>query len=409
MKLREHTSFVRFWFASTTSNFGTYITTVALQVIVIVNMGGSAIDVGWVSASRWLPYVLLGLIAGVIIDLFHRKAIMVITDIGRGILLSFICLMAYTEVLSIGWLMFLLVLFGTMSLFNDAASQSFVPQLVPRTLLTRANARLEQSAAVAETSGPAIGGVLTQILSAPFALLVDAVTYLISGIFIASVKHQPTEKVKNGPLGYQIKEGLHWIYRHQHLGTLALNTHTWFLFHSMTTTVFVSFVLTEIGFDAALLGIVLGAAGVGAVAGTSLSVRIGEHFGAGRAISFSRNLYGPAVVLIALAPAAIDSNPQNIAFLLVIVGQFLYGFAMGIEGPLEMAYRQFVTPSHLQGRMNATLRSINRSFVVIGAPLGGLIADQLGSRTALSVSLIGLTLCGLWFSFSPMRHAQIAD
>lgn len=161
MKLREHKSFVRFWTASTTSNFGTYITTIALQVLVVVNMGGSAVDVGWVSASRWLPYVLLGLIAGVFVDRFHLKTVLVVTDMGRGIIFAFICLLAVTGVLSIGWLMILLLLFGAMSLFNDAAHQSFVPQLVPRPLLTRAYARLEQSSAVAETSGPAIGGGLS--------------------------------------------------------------------------------------------------------------------------------------------------------------------------------------------------------------------------------------------------------
>ncbi|TCZ69024.1 MFS transporter, partial [Paenibacillus albiflavus] len=89
MKLREHRSFVHFWLASTTSNFGTYITTLALQVLVVSNMGGSAVDVGWVSASRWLPYVLLGLIAGVWVDRFHRKTVLVVTDMGRGIILTF--------------------------------------------------------------------------------------------------------------------------------------------------------------------------------------------------------------------------------------------------------------------------------------------------------------------------------
>lgn len=102
MKLREYKSFVRFWTASTSSNFGTYITTIALSVLVVVNMGGSAVDVGWVSASRWLPYVLLGLITGVLVDRFHRKTVLVVTDMGRGIILVFICLLAVTGILSIG-------------------------------------------------------------------------------------------------------------------------------------------------------------------------------------------------------------------------------------------------------------------------------------------------------------------
>ena len=407
MRLREHTSFVRFWTASTTSNFGTYITTIALQVLVVVHMGGSAVDVGWVSASRWLPYVLLGLLAGVLVDRFHRKTVLVVTDIGRGILFVFIFLLAVTGVLSIAWLLILLVLFGAMSLFNDVAHRSFVPQLVPRPLLTRAYARLEQSAAVAETSGPAIGGGLVSWIGAPFALLVDALSYLFSGALMATIKYQPSEKVKVGPLGQQIKEGLQWVYQHPYLRTLALNTHVWFLFHSMTMTVLVSFFLMELGFDASHLGFVLAAAGVGALAGTSLSTKVGDRFGIGRAMTFSRILYAPAVLVMALAPAAINSAPLTISLIFAVLGQLLYGFAMGIEGPIEIGYQQHVTPSHLQGRMNATMRSINRSVVVIGAPLGGAIADGLGFLTALWISITGLALCGLWFSLSSMRKAQI--
>ncbi|GAK40579.1 major facilitator superfamily protein [Paenibacillus sp. TCA20] len=182
MKLRENRDFVRFWVSSTASSFGTYITTLALQVLVVEHLGGGAVDLGWVSASRWLPYILLGLIAGVLVDRFHRKTILVITDIGRGIVLIFICLMSISGMISIGWLITLLVLFGVLSLFNDTAYQSFVPQLVPRPLLTRANARLEQSSAVAEASGPAIGGGLVSFVSAPFALLFDALSYLFSGV-----------------------------------------------------------------------------------------------------------------------------------------------------------------------------------------------------------------------------------
>lgn len=226
---------------------------------------------------------------------------------------------------------------------------------------------------------------------------------------MTSVKHQPSEKVEVGPLGQQIKEGLQWVYQHQYLRTLALNTHVWFLFHSMTMTVLISFFLIELGFDALLLGFTLAAAGIGAVAGTFISSRAGDRFGVGRAMAFSRIVYGPAVIIMVLAPTANDFDLQYIAFVFVVIGQLLYGFAMGIEGPLELGYLQTITPSHLQGRMNATLRSINRSVVVIGAPLGGALADGLGFTTVLWISIAGLALCGLWFSFSSMRKARIED
>lgn len=382
MKLRQHRSFVRFWLASTSSYFGSFITSLALQVLVVVNLHGTAVDVGWVNASRWLPYVLFGLAAGVLIDRIHRKYVLVATDIGRGILLALICLAASFDVISVGMLLVIMLLFGTMSIFNDAAYQSFVPEIVPRPKLVRANARLEQSAAVAETSGPAVAGWLVTIIGAPFTLLMNAFTYFISGILMASIRYQPAESTPTLPFKRQIREGLQWVYRHRYLRTLALNTHAWFFFHSMMTTVLTTFVLIELQFSSAMLGFVLAAAGIGAVIGTSLTQLAENRWGMGPVMTFSRALYGPAVILIVLAPAGHQDEYQISSLALVLFGQLLYGFAMGFQGPLEMGYRQAITPMHLQGRMNATMRSINRSMIVIGAPIGGAIADFFGFRTA---------------------------
>ncbi|WP_189000835.1 MFS transporter [Paenibacillus nasutitermitis] len=410
MKLTDYKGFIRFWIASTTSDFGTYITTLALQVLVVINMQGSSVDVGWINASRWLPYVLLGLVAGVLLDRVSRRPVLVITDIGRGMLLVIIFLMASFHIINIGWLIIIMTLFGSMSLFNDAAYQSFVPQLVPRRLLTRANARLEQSAAVAQTGGPAVAGAFVSLIGAPFAILIDAVSYVFSGLIMATIKYQPLrEKALEESWSEQIKEGLRWVYRHRYLGPLAFNTHVWFLFNSMIGAVLVNFALTELGFKVSTLGLVLTSAGIGAVLGTSFSTRAGRRFGIGRSMAYSRILYCPACILMVLAPSPHQGVFLSSTLLIVVLGQFLYGFALGVEGPLEMGYRQSITPARLQGRMNATMRSINRSMIVIGAPLGGIIADVYGFRTALWVAIVGLALVGIWFSLSPMRDAQIDE
>ncbi|MFH0071288.1 MFS transporter, partial [Peribacillus sp. NPDC056705] len=284
-----------------------------------------------------------------------------------------------------------------------------VPQLVPRKMLMPAYARLEQSGAVAETSGPAAAGLLVSLVTAPFAILINAVSYLFSGLVMAFIKHQPVQdKPSNERIGELIRGGLHWVYRHPTLRTLALNTHAWFLFNSMLGTVLVTYALTELGFNASTLGLVMTSAGIGAVIGTTISTRVSKRLGIGRSMTLARLLYGPAVLLMVLAPST-DGELLIQTFLLIGFGQLLYGFALGIEGPIEMGYRQTITPSHLHGRMAATMRSINRSMIVIGAPLGGLIADVFGFRTALGVVIIGLAVVGIWFVFSPMRSAQMDD
>jgi MFS family permease len=147
--LRGCPGFGPFWAAATVSSFGTYITTLAVQVLVVLTLRGGAADVGLVSAARWLPYLLFGVFAGVFVDRARRRPILVTTDFVRCVLLVAIPTLAVAHHLSLVVLVAFMVVFGLASLANDAASQSFLPRLVPPRLLTRANARLDQSDAVA--------------------------------------------------------------------------------------------------------------------------------------------------------------------------------------------------------------------------------------------------------------------
>lgn len=194
---------------STVSYFGSNITTLALQALVLVRLGGNAVDVGWVSSARWLPYAALGLLAGTMVDRVHRKHIVVAADIGRGLLLSVLFVMAATHLLTFPVLLGLIVVFGTLSLAHDIANQSTLAQFVPRDLLPRANARLDQSASVAQSSGPAVAGTIIAVLGVPFAFLIDAVTFLFSGALMASVTYPaPARSQAPDALVAQIRQGL---------------------------------------------------------------------------------------------------------------------------------------------------------------------------------------------------------
>ncbi len=186
--LRRNPLFIRFWVASTVSDFGTYITTVALSVLILVVLNGTAVDQGLVNAARWAPYLMFGLVAGVWVDQTRKRTVLIAGDLGRGFVLSVLCVTALLGVLSIPALLILIFLFGTLALMSDAAYQSFLPQLVPRPLLVKANARLQQSDTVAQTSGGAIAGGLVALVSAPFALLIDSVSYFFSAAVLLSLR-----------------------------------------------------------------------------------------------------------------------------------------------------------------------------------------------------------------------------
>ncbi|MBG6182001.1 MFS family permease [Arthrobacter sp. CAN_A1] len=196
------------------SDFGTYITTVALSVLVLVSLNGSAFDQGLVNAARWAPYLLFGLLAGIWVDRFRRRTVLITGDFGRGLVLALLCLLGVLGFLTVPLVMTLMFAFGTLALVSDAAHQSFLPQLVPRPLLTRANARLQQSDTVAQTTGGAVAGGLVAVVTAPFALLVGAVTHFLSGLVLLSLMQAAANKPSfrtDGSLQYKIGEGLRWI------------------------------------------------------------------------------------------------------------------------------------------------------------------------------------------------------
>jgi len=397
--------FRRFWVASTVSAFGTYVTTVALQVLVVDDLGGSATDVGLVNAARWAPYLLVGLLVGVLADRLRRRPVLVATDLGRAVVLGGIPLLAALDRLTLPALLALVATLGLLSLANDAAHQSFLPRLVPRTGLSRANARLQQSDAAAQTSGPALGGALVAVLGAPAAVLVDAASYLASGVLTATIRTvEPAPERQQRHLRRELGEGVAWVYRHRTLGPLAWSTHVWFLFFSVLGAVYAPFMLTTLHRSPLALGVTLALAGVGGLAGASASERVAARVGLFRTMAGARLLEAGGITVVALA--AIAPGP---ALALLGVGQLLVGLGLGLEGPVDMAYRQGVTPDRLQGRMNTTMRSANRAVIVVGAPLGGLLADRAGSGVALAVSASGVALTAVLLSRTGFRTARLDE
>ena len=397
--------FRRFWVASTVSAFGTYVTTVALQVLVVDDLGGSATDVGLINAARWAPYLLVGLLVGVLADRLRRRPVLVATDLGRAVVLAGIPLLAVLDRLTLPALLTLVAALGLLSLGNDAAHQSFLPRLVPRAGLPRANARLQQSDAAAQTSGPALGGVLVALLGAPVAVLVDAASYLVSGLLTASIRTvEAAPEREQRHLRRELAEGVRWVYRHRTLAPLAWSTHAWFLFFSVLGAVYAPLVLTTLDRSPLALGVTLALAGVGGLAGVTASERVTARVGLFGTMAAGRLLEATGIAVIAAAVAA-----PGAALVLLGAGQLLVGLGLGVEGPVDISYRQAVTPDRLQGRVNTTMRSANRAVIVLGAPLGGLLADRAGSGVALAVSATGVALTAVVLGQTGFRTAHLDD
>lgn len=456
MRLREHPAFMLLWTASTVSSFGSYVTSLALSVIVVVNLGGNSTDVGWVNAARWLPYAALGLIVGALVEHWSKRRLLIGVDLLRGLALGVISILGLSGMLNVPTVIVLMICFGTLSLLGDVAHQSYLPILVPRGLLVKANARIEQSDAVAQTTGQLLAGLLIDLIKAPLALLVDALSYFFSALVIWRISskppvfeedilrdRQPLERVGLGMsakeaaveeeatepgtnpadhatefprigLRAQITEGLRAVYQQPRLRVLALSTHLWFLFNAMVGVSFTVYLLSSLKLDAWQVGLILTCAGVGAVVGTSVTTRLGQLIGPGRCIILSGAFDVAAFVLIALQASFWPAAPNGAEawwqlWLPLLLGQLLFGFSLGLSGAHEMAYRAVVTPARLLTRLSATMRSINRTMIVIGAPLGGFLAAALGYSWVFWIIAAGFALSRLWLWLSGFAAASYQD
>jgi MFS family permease len=390
--------FLRFWSAAAISSFGSAVTAVAMPVLVVQLLGATPFEVGVVNAAQFVPYALLGLIAGVYTDRWRRKPILVWASVGRALSLGAVPVLWLMGVLQIWMLVIVVLLFGAFSVFGFAATQSLLPRLVPGARLVWANARLDQTDAAAQTFGPAIGGGIVGLLGAPMAIAVDAISYLVDAALNASIRvDEPRLDSRTRNLRAEIRDGLRWTYRHRTLGPLAVSTHVWFLANGAAMTVLSLLALRSLGFTAFAFGMLLTAFGIATLIGASTAPWLGARIGSGRVIILARVAYPLAWLLVAVAP------PTGIGDALLFVALALQGLAAGIENSNEMGYWQALTPDELLGRVNATRRSINRTTAALGALIAGLLVGLIGDRPTLIGVLIAFAVAALTAALSPLR------
>jgi MFS family permease len=396
-------TFARYWTAVAISAFGTAITAVAMPVLVVQVLGASPVQVGIVTAAQILPYAVVGVFAGVIVDRMARRPVAIWASVGRAVLLGLIPALWALQLLEIWTLAALLFLFGSFSVFGFAATQSLLPALVPRSRLLRANARLDQADAAAQTAGPALGGALVGILGAPLAIAVDAASYLIDAIVLTFLRvREPPRERTGGRVRREVRDGLGWVYGHRTLRWLAASTHVWFFANALALTTFSIFALRTLELTPGVYGLLFAASGVAAFAGAALAPRLGLRWGEGRTILTGRMLYPVAWGAVALVPDTI-----SFASVLVIgAALVVHGFAGGIENSNEMAYRQVVTPDAQLGRTNATMRSANRTVAAVGALTAGGLVTLLGPTSTLWLAVAVFAAAAAIAVLSPLRSAR---
>ncbi|MFO7572818.1 MAG: MFS transporter [Gaiellaceae bacterium] len=404
--LWRHPDFLKLWGGETVSMFGTQIGQIALPFVAIVVLDASAFEVAALGTVLFLPFIIFALPAGVWVDRLRRRPILIASDLARAGLLATIPLAHVLDALMLGQLFVVAFLVGLSTVFFDVAYQAYLPSLVEREQIIDGNSKLEISRAGAQVVGPGLGGALVEIFTAPWAVFLDALSFLGSALLlwrIRKVEVPLTAKTADGSrpsLWVDLKEGLHFVLGKPNLRAQAGCTATSNFFSSVAFSIFLVFAVRELDLSAGVIGIVFSIGAAGSLAAAFTAMRISRRFGIGPTTIASAALFGPALLLVAFAPPGAAAVP------FLVAAQLVFGFSVVVYNIVQVSYRQAICPPRLQGRMNSVMRFMVWGTIPLGTLLGGALATWVGLRETILVGAIGGGLAFLWIVFSPQRHLR---
>lgn len=406
--LVDHSNFRRLFVGNSVSLLGSSVTTVALPLTAVVALGASPVQMGLLGAVGFLPHLVLGLPAGVWVDRLSYRRVIVAADVLAAATLAAVPILAVTGLLRMWQLYLVVVITGICSLFSTIAGQSLAPHLVPRGELLAANSTFALSNSVVSTTGSAVGGVLVQLLTAPVAIAVDAVSFLLSATSKAriTVTGRATEATPVKESMFRgIWAGVRAALQHPALRATTIAATVGALAGQMQVVIVVLFLVRGLGLSAGLVGLVIAAGGVAGIIGAAIGVPITGRLGNGPTFILGMTLSSLAGLVMATA-----GGPAALVLAIVIVAQLLRGWGPTLYGINQQTIRQVLVPPDLLARTQATWRFLVFGMQPIGALLGGTLGAMLGFRATLVISSL-VMLTGTAFALlSPLRSPrQIPD
>ena len=398
--LWRHRDFLRLWAGDSISQIGTAVSLIALPLLAIKVLDATPFEVGLLTTFETVAFLLVGLPAGAWVDRMRRRHVLIATDIGRAALLGSLPLAWYLDLLMLPQLYVVALLTGVLTVFFDVAYQSYLPSLVGRDYLVEGNAKLEASRAVAQIAGPSVGGALVQWLTAPYAILVDALSYLWSATWIGAIssREERPERAPDRHLVREIREGLSFVLRNRLLRAITATTGTSNFFSTILNTAFIIVLAdqAQLNLSAGTIGLVFTIGSVGGLLGAVVAERVARRVGQGITIWLSILVSAP----FALATPLVQ---QGWALWAVAGCWAVIGFFVVIYNITQVSFRQGLCPERLLGRMNATIRFLVWGTMPLGAFTGGVLGSTIGVRATMWVGAIGMALAFLPAFLSPLR------
>ncbi len=399
--LLRHFDFRQLLLADAVSQLGTQVTMLAMPLVAVLALNASRVQVGLLAACESAAFLLVGLPAGAWVDRWRRRRVLVVNDLCRAALLGTVPLAWWLGRLGMPQLFAVALLTGVCTVFFDVAYQSYLPHLVERDELVEGNAKLEAVRGVNQIAGPTVGGLLVQALGGPFAIAVNAATFLGSAAFLGRIRSRETRRPRaaDAHLGREIREGLRFVLGNRLLRAIAGCTSSANLFAAITAPMAIVLLARELRVSAGVIGVVLSMSSVGALLGALAAPRVTRLLGQGRTLWMAMAFSAPFEVLLPLA--------QRGWLLWAAATGWAFGwFGAIVYNITQVSFRQRLTPERLLGRMNASMRFLVWGPMPLGGVLGGLLGQYLGVRPALWIAAVGQMLAFLPTFLSPLRRMR---
>jgi len=406
--LWRHPDFLKLWVGETVSLVGSQVTVVALPLTAIYTLHATVFQLGILNGVAYLPALVVGLFIGVWVDHHRRLPLLIGTNIGRAVLLGAIPVAALLHTLSLGHLYIVAFLAGILSTAFGAAYRPYLPTLVRPDQLVEGNSKLEVSRSIAQISGPSLGGVVVGLLTAPLAIALDALSFVISALCMTTIRtpeRAPARATQEGGVWQEVGEGVRLILGDPTLRAIAGSTGSGIFFSTLSLTVYVLYVTRGLGFSSVALGVLLALGGAGALVGATAATKITRRVGVGPTIIWAELGIGLSALLVPLAGRG-TGTAALISFGLLALAQFFQGATIVVYDVNWISLLQTMVPAHAQGRVNATIGVLIFGLQPVGALLAGTLGTLIGLRPTLLVAAIGWSLVFLWPLCSPLRRLR---
>jgi MFS family permease len=397
--LLQERQFRSFWLGQTISVFGDQVTLLAVPIVAVLTLHADPATMGLLTAAGLLPHLLFSLPAGVWLDRVHRRRrLMIVADLARAGVIALVPLAFLTNSLSIELLYVVAFVAGTLAVVFDLSWLTLFTVVARRDQYVQANSLLSGSRSMAFVAGPAVAGILIQLLRAPVTLLLDSVSFLASVFFLSRIDApEPPIDRDPGSIRTQLSTGLSFILRDPIMRGAIVSVGTVNFFNFCFAALFILYATTYLRVEPGVLGLALGAGAVGGVIGALIAGRVGARLGTGRAYLLGLVLFPAPLLLVPLA-----SGPMEVVLPLLFLSEFGSGLGVMILDINSGAMLQARTPDRIRGRSGGAFRFINMGIRPIGATVGGLLGAALGVRETLLIVAAAQLLGPLLLLGSPI-------